>query len=68
MSAPTSLPPSGEWRPRVRRQIAWTLLVKLLALIALWALFFSPEHRVEVTPERVQDQLIPPSSSPGVAP
>ncbi len=68
MSAPTSPSSSDGWRPRVRRQIAWTLLVKLLALIALWALFFSPQHRVDVTPERVQDQLIRPSSSPGVAP
>ena len=34
------------------------LLVKLIALIALWALFFSPAHRMHVTPERVNSQLV----------
>jgi hypothetical protein len=48
---------SREWRRGLRRSIGWTLLFKLLALIALWALFFSPADRVDVTPERVDSRL-----------
>jgi hypothetical protein len=36
-------PPS---RRTMRREIAWILALKLIALWLLWALFFSPEHRV----------------------
>ena len=34
------------------------LLVKLVALIALWAFFFSPAQRLEVTPDHVDAQLV----------
>jgi len=40
-----------DWRVALRRNIGWLLAVKLAALLALWMLFFSPEHRVEVTGE-----------------
>lgn len=32
------------------REIGVALIVKLMALIALYVLFFSPAHRVRVTP------------------
>lgn len=48
----------ADWRRHIRRSICWVLLVKLIALIALWALFFSPAHRLHVTPERVNSQLV----------
>ncbi len=56
------------WQAQMRRQIGWTLLIKLMALIALWALFFSPEHRVTVSDDSVQRQLIPTSPSPARPP
>jgi hypothetical protein len=34
-----------------------TLLLKLLALLALWLLFFSPTHRLAVTPAAVDTRL-----------
>jgi hypothetical protein len=48
----------GDWKRQLRRSIGWMLLVKLAALIALWALFFSPSDRLDVTPERVHEQLL----------
>jgi len=36
------------WRRSMRRELAWILVVKLLALLALWSLFFSPAHRIRV--------------------
>jgi uncharacterized membrane protein len=54
-----------DWRYRLRRGIGWTLLIKLIALIALWVLFFSPADRVHVTPSRVDSRLVieaPPES------
>ena len=47
-----------DWRRRLRRGIGWTLLFKLIALIVLWVLFFSPADRVNVTPGRVDSQLV----------
>jgi len=48
---------SGTWQSRLRRGIGVTLLLKLLALLALWLLFFSPAHRLAVTPAAV-DRLL----------
>jgi len=56
------------WQAHMRRQIGWTLLVKLLALIALWSFFFSPEHRATVSDQTVHERLIPVSNSSGVSP
>lgn len=47
-----------DWRRRLRRSIGWMLLAKLAALVALWAFFFSPSDRLDVTPERVHEQLL----------
>jgi hypothetical protein len=41
-----------DWRQALRAKIGWLLLAKLIGLTVLWALFFSPRHRVKVTPER----------------
>jgi len=46
-----------DWRRRLRRKIGWLLLAKLAALTILWALFFSPSHRVPATPDRVGQRL-----------
>lgn len=55
----------GDWRHRLRLSIGWTLLFKLIALIALWALFFSPADRIDVTPDRVDSRLeIDPAGEP----
>jgi hypothetical protein len=48
---------SGTWQFRLRRGIGVTLLLKLLALLALWLLFFSPAHRFSVTPAAVDTRL-----------
>jgi hypothetical protein len=48
---------SGTWQSRLRRGIGVTLLLKLLALLALWLLFFSPAHRFSVTPAAVDTLL-----------
>ena len=49
---------AGDWRRRLRRSIGWMLLVKLIALMTLWAFFFSPAQRMHVTPNRVDSQLV----------
>jgi hypothetical protein len=46
------------WRGELRRAIGIALAVKLAALLALWALFFSPGHRAEVTADLVDRQLV----------
>lgn len=58
--------PAPEQRPtggtvllaRVRRHLAWLIVAKLALLALLYALFFSPDHRPEVTPERVDRLLL----------
>ena len=35
----------GNWRRRLRAEIAWLVLAKLAMLLTLWALFFSPAQR-----------------------
>jgi hypothetical protein len=54
--------PSGYSR-RLAAEIAVILAVKLLLLVALWWLFFSPEHRVRVVPEGVDVQLLAPTET-----
>jgi uncharacterized protein (DUF58 family) len=41
----------------MRRGIGIALAAKLAALLALWALFFSPAQRADVTAEAVDRQL-----------
>jgi hypothetical protein len=45
------------WQRRLRRGIGWTLAAKLAALFALWAFFFAPADRVEVSAQGVDQQL-----------
>jgi hypothetical protein len=40
-------PPSA-WRSRLRRDVAWSLFIKLGLLTLLWGLFFSSSHRCRV--------------------
>jgi hypothetical protein len=36
------------WQRRMKRDIGWLMLAKLAGLLILWALFFSPAHRLFV--------------------
>ncbi len=45
------------WRRRIRREVAWLLVVKLAALTLLWFVFFSPAQRQHVDAEVVSRQL-----------
>jgi hypothetical protein len=47
----------ASWRAALRRNIAWLLALKLVALLILWTLFFSPAQRVAVSPERSAEHL-----------
>ncbi len=42
----------------LRREIAILLIVKAALLTTLYLLFFSPSHRVDVTPARVETHLL----------
>jgi hypothetical protein len=56
--------PLDFWRRGLRRAIVWTLGLKLLALLILWSLFFTPAHRPQVTPPSVENRLALPVASP----
>lgn len=56
-SHPQLAGPESEWRLGLRRKIGWLLLAKLVALILLWNMSFSPEYRVEVTPPLMDAHL-----------
>ena len=45
------------WRARLGRKIAWLLVIKFVALVVLWALFFSPAQRLDVTSDRSAEHL-----------
>jgi len=42
----------------IRRDIAGILLFKLVALAALYVLFFGPSHRLDATPEAVDQHVM----------
>lgn len=48
------------------REVAFWLGVKVVALGALFFLFFGPGHRPTVTPESVEQKLLAPVSAPSV--
>jgi hypothetical protein len=54
------------WRIQLARKIAWLLAIKFVALLMLWALFFSPTQRVDVSPVRNAEHLAldPQSATP----
>ncbi len=56
--------PPPDWRKWLRRKIAWLLIFKLAALIALWLLFFSPAHRVSVDPGVMSQRVAPTGENP----
>ncbi len=41
----------------IRRELAWVMLVKLIALALLWLFFFSPPHRNHVDDAATSRQL-----------
>ena len=61
-------PQDPAWRVALRRQLGWTLLLKLAALFVLWFLFFSPAHRSHVTPDSVSTAIaVDVASQPGIS-
>lgn len=50
-------------RPRLALEVAGVLACKLLFIFCLWWLFFSPEHRTDVTPEKMGDFLLGPAET-----
>lgn len=48
--------PDGLARP-LRRELALALLFKVMALVALWAFFFGPSHRIRPTPTDMSAHL-----------
>jgi hypothetical protein len=56
----------AHWRAGLLRELAVLLSLKTLALIVLWALFFSGRHQVQITPLDAAGQLWP--ATAGVRP
>lgn len=59
---------SSAREPRLIVEIAVVIACKLAVIFALWYLFFSPEHRTQVTPERVEDAIFASERAPTPAP
>jgi hypothetical protein len=49
----------------LRREIAWALLFKMLALAVLYVAFFGPSHRVQVTAAQVSALFGQPGQTQG---
>jgi len=59
------MPPRRPWlRHPLARDIAVVLGIKVLALTALYLAFFSPSHRLDVTPEALGEAVygVPPAA------
>lgn len=54
--------PASKRRPRLIVEIALVIACKLCIIFCLWWLFFSPEHRTTVTPDKMGDAIF--SSAP----
>ncbi|MDE2150474.1 MAG: hypothetical protein KGJ55_11755 [Gammaproteobacteria bacterium] len=54
----------GDWRSWLRRRVVGLLAIKLLALTALWWLFFSPTHRPAADAQTVAARLFPSLQTP----
>lgn len=44
-------------RPGLLAEVLLVVAVKLLLIFCLWYVFFSPEHRTEVTPDKMGDAM-----------
>lgn len=51
-------------RHPLAREIVVVLVVKVLALAALWVFFFGPAHRPDVTPETMERAILGARSAP----
>jgi hypothetical protein len=47
-AAPGTTARNAPWRAALRRDVTALLILKLLALMLLWLLFFSPAHRTPI--------------------
>jgi hypothetical protein len=59
-----SEPAAKDWRPWLRGRIVGLILAKLLALAALWALFFSPSHRPATDAATLAARWLAPAAAP----
>ena len=49
--------------PRLIAEIALVIALKLCIIFCLWWLFFSPEHRTSVTPDKMGDAIFSSSAA-----
>ena len=47
-----------DWRGRLRRELTWLLLIKSVALLLLWWLFFAGMHQPQVDATGASQRLI----------
>lgn len=59
VQAPPPADASSRFIERIRRHLAVLVAAKIVFLILLYAVFFSPSQRPEVTPARVDRHLFP---------
>jgi hypothetical protein len=59
----TRTEPRARRRPRLSREIALVLAVKLLALVVIWSLWFAHPETPRLNAERVADTLYSPHST-----
>ena len=43
---------------RLRRQIGWLLLIKLIALIFIYNAFFNASHKAKITPKSLNQHML----------
>lgn len=60
----TERPMPERWRPELRRKLVVLVVIKVIALGALWALFFSPQHRAKVNGPLLDERFSLDSTEP----
>jgi hypothetical protein len=48
---------TADWRRMMGRELMWLLAAKFAALVCLWLLFFSPDHRQPADANATSRQL-----------
>jgi hypothetical protein len=54
---PRAQPASPRWASRLRRHLGWVIAAKLLLILLLFVLFFSPSQRPGIDAPGVADRL-----------
>lgn len=55
--------PEAARRGSLRRDIAWALALKTVALTILYLACFGPSHRIDATPDRIAGAFLQPAPS-----